>query len=105
MCETANCYQPFILCTRWPRQKHTNCWGGDRDSWNALRTLNFGLLGGWILPQGPESVREQDGRRHCWKQMAHEGRSLKGPLESFGNDLVILGPDPLDILACIHIEY
>ena len=37
--------------------------------------------------------------------MAHEGRSLKGPLESFGNDLVILGPDPPDILACIHIEY
>ena len=37
--------------------------------------------------------------------MAHEGRSLKGPLESFGNDLVILRPDSLHILACIHIEY
>ena len=52
MCETANCYQPFILCTRWPWQKHTNCWGGDRDSWNALRTLNFWLAWGVDTPTG-----------------------------------------------------
>ena len=28
----------FILCTRWPWQKHTRRGGGDRDSRNTLRT-------------------------------------------------------------------
>jgi hypothetical protein len=30
----------------------------------------FWLAWGVDTPAGPESVREQDGRRHCWKQMA-----------------------------------
>jgi hypothetical protein len=64
----------------------------------------FWLAWGWILPQvlsqfENKTVVDIVGSR--WL----EGWSLKGPLESFGNDLVILGPDPLDILACIHIEY